>query len=195
MEILDLVGVAGFIAYISAYALLQGGVLEGRSLNYTLLNLTGATLVLVSLMDKFNLGSALIQISWIAVSLWGLGRLFFAGSTDLQKDENDSIIGSIHSRGWSFHWKVAAIAYFHSQRRRVKLCLQIRKERKTLRDLGQDQLDDIGIQKVDVVREASKPWTDIPAARLRDEELTELRRDVSSKIYTRGYSLDHTLCF
>jgi len=74
-QILNLIGVAGFLFYMLSYSLLQLGKISGDSFTYTVLNMLAATLVLVSLLHQFNLASALIQISWIAISVVGLIRL------------------------------------------------------------------------------------------------------------------------
>jgi len=42
----------------------------------TLLNLSAASFVLISLLTEFNLASALIQISWIVISITGLTRMW-----------------------------------------------------------------------------------------------------------------------
>lgn len=69
-----MLGLAGFAAYMVSYALVQVGRMDGNGLAYTWVNLTGASLVLVSLLDAFNLASALTQVAWIVVSVLGLGR-------------------------------------------------------------------------------------------------------------------------
>ncbi len=71
-----ILGLLGVAFYLGAYAALQFGFVRGSSYVYTLLNLCGATLVLVSLAVEFNLASALIQVSWIAISVVGLSRLY-----------------------------------------------------------------------------------------------------------------------
>jgi len=58
-----------------AYALLQLGKITGQCYTYTLMNMLAASLVLVSLVHQFNLASALIQISWIVISVAGMFRL------------------------------------------------------------------------------------------------------------------------
>lgn len=72
----DSVGLIGVILYISSYAALQLGLLQGSGYTYTLMNLAAAILVLVSLMESFNLSSAIIQITWITISIFGLSRLW-----------------------------------------------------------------------------------------------------------------------
>lgn len=74
-EAYRLVGITGFIAYFLSYFLLQTGHITGAGLPHTLLNLAAASLVLISLIQDFNLASALIQISWILISIMGLCRI------------------------------------------------------------------------------------------------------------------------
>ncbi len=73
-EVYQAVGVAGFVLYMLSYFLLQIGKIEGSGNAYILMNLSAASFVLVSLVHNFNLASALIQISWIFISLIGLIR-------------------------------------------------------------------------------------------------------------------------
>ena len=74
-SIYQIMGVLGFILYMMSYFLLQIGKLRGSSNSYILMNLSAASLVLISLTQHFNLASALIQISWILISFIGLFRL------------------------------------------------------------------------------------------------------------------------
>ena len=74
-SIYQIMGVLGFILYMMSYFLLQIGKLRGSSNGYILMNLSAASLVLISLTQHFNLASALIQISWILISFIGLFRL------------------------------------------------------------------------------------------------------------------------
>lgn len=68
-------GLLGVALYLGAYGALQLGLLRGSSVTYTLLNLAGASAVLLSLVEAFNLSSLLIQIFWITLSIIGLARL------------------------------------------------------------------------------------------------------------------------
>jgi hypothetical protein len=76
VELPELAGLAGFALYMGSYALLNAGLLDGRSYGYAAMNLAAAVCVLVSLTEAFNLASALIQAAWIAISLFGLVRLW-----------------------------------------------------------------------------------------------------------------------
>jgi len=63
------------VLYLGSYALLQAGILHGSGYTYAILNLCASSLVLISLMVAFNLSSAIIQVSWIVISLMGIARL------------------------------------------------------------------------------------------------------------------------
>lgn len=73
--LIEAAGILGFALYLASYVLLNAGRLSGDRCGYALLNLAAAVCVLVSLMQSFNLASALIQASWIAISLYGIVRL------------------------------------------------------------------------------------------------------------------------
>lgn len=70
----SLTGIFGAALYLGAYGALQIGVLRGSSILYTVLNLAAALAVLISLGEAFNLSSAIIQTSWVVLSIIGLGR-------------------------------------------------------------------------------------------------------------------------
>ena len=76
MSIFQLAGLAGVVVYLSAYLALQLNILEGSGYRYASLNTLAAMLILVSLVESFNLWSALIQISWILISVVGM-TLFY----------------------------------------------------------------------------------------------------------------------
>lgn len=74
MSLLVAAGVAGFGLYAAAFASVQIGKLDGNGVAYTIANVAAAALVLVSMVEQFNLGSLLTQVTWIAVGLVGLFR-------------------------------------------------------------------------------------------------------------------------
>lgn len=69
-----LAGVAGFACYAASFGLVQISRLDGNSFTYTALNVLAASLVLISMVDQFNLGSLLTQVTWIATGLVGMYR-------------------------------------------------------------------------------------------------------------------------
>lgn len=75
----DVVGLAGVACVLMAYFLLQAGRLRGESLGYPLANLSGAVLILVSIVASPRplseaISPTLMQLAWIAISLFGLWR-------------------------------------------------------------------------------------------------------------------------
>jgi len=84
-------GIAGVAFYLGSYSLLLSGILRGSGYAYASLNLVGAALVLFSLSREFNLASALIQISWIAISVFGLVRIFLLNHGVRFNDEEESL--------------------------------------------------------------------------------------------------------
>lgn len=66
------VGVLGFMLYMASFAALQLEWIDGYGLTYSFANVLAASLVLISLSADFNLASALIQISWIAIGTVGI---------------------------------------------------------------------------------------------------------------------------
>jgi len=59
-----------FVVY--AYLLLQIKKYTITSYSYQILNLIGAILLLISLFKHFNLGSFIIEIFWIVITLFGM---------------------------------------------------------------------------------------------------------------------------
>lgn len=70
----DVIGVVGFVCYITGYALLQLGWIAGDGNAYRCSQLAGASCMLISLSHVFHLGSALIQTSYIMITLVGFLR-------------------------------------------------------------------------------------------------------------------------
>jgi hypothetical protein len=85
----------GVLGYVGSYAALQLGFIRGSSMTYTFCNLVSAALVLVSLFDAFNLPSALIQITWIIISIVGLTRYFILSRRLRFSDEEINLIDRI----------------------------------------------------------------------------------------------------
>ena len=92
VDFYDLAGYGGVAFYLGSYALLQLGVLKGNSYAYAALNLVAAALVLVSLMRSWNLASAIIQISWITLSVLGITRVWLMTNMLRFTDEERAFI-------------------------------------------------------------------------------------------------------
>ncbi len=76
MNLFQWIGFIGMIFIVWAYFILQIGKHNIKSLYYQLLNLLGAILLLISLFVHFNLGSFLIEIFWIGITLYGLYKMY-----------------------------------------------------------------------------------------------------------------------
>ncbi len=70
----DLVGNLGVALIVLAFFLLQAGKMQAQGLWYSLCNLCGAILLLISLYYNFNLASVVIECFWITISLYGISN-------------------------------------------------------------------------------------------------------------------------
>jgi len=85
MMMSDMIGLMGVACVLSAYFLLQIEKVKSDGLGYLILNLVGAILLIVSLMVTFNLASFVIEICWLSISLFGLGKLAWRRRKDQQE--------------------------------------------------------------------------------------------------------------
>ncbi|MCG8494194.1 MAG: hypothetical protein MI743_21465 [Sneathiellales bacterium] len=76
LNIFEICGVMGFLAYLASFAFLQLGFIDGNGACYPSLKILAAILVLISLTDAFNLAAALTQISFILIGVTGLALRF-----------------------------------------------------------------------------------------------------------------------
>lgn len=74
--VFEIAGFVGVAVYLGSYAALQAGFIRGSGYLYAALNLIAASLVLVSLFATWNLWSAIIQISWVVISIVGITRIW-----------------------------------------------------------------------------------------------------------------------
>lgn len=72
MDIYQWIGFVGMAFVVIAYLLLQINKYTIKSLQYQLLNLVGAILLLISLFVHFNLGSFIIEVFWIIITIYGI---------------------------------------------------------------------------------------------------------------------------
>ena len=70
----DVVGSGGVAMILAAYFLLQTERWSGQSVGYSLVNLLGSLMITVSLIYDFNLSSFIIEMAWIAISIYGIVR-------------------------------------------------------------------------------------------------------------------------
>lgn len=76
MDIFQFIGLVGMICIVLGYLLLQLGRLTSEHMSYQLLNLVGAVLLIVSLLVHFNLGSFLIEVFWIGITIYGIFKIY-----------------------------------------------------------------------------------------------------------------------
>lgn len=76
MEWFDVFGTLGVVLIIITYAGVQSRRMIATSLSYSVLNLVGAGMIIVSLVFNFNFASFVIEIFWILISLWGILNWF-----------------------------------------------------------------------------------------------------------------------
>jgi len=68
----DYVGLVGVSIILITYFLLQARKVRSDNLTYLLLNIFGSVLIFFSLLYKWNLSAAVIEITWVAISIYGL---------------------------------------------------------------------------------------------------------------------------
>ena len=75
-EWFDAVGIVGVAIILVVYYLLQIERMSSDDLAYSVTNLVGALLIVVSLFYRFNLASFVIEVFWILISLIGIVRYY-----------------------------------------------------------------------------------------------------------------------
>lgn len=75
MDIFQWIGFVGTLFIAWAYFLLQMGKYTIDSLPYQLLNLMGAVLLIISLFVHFNFGSFVMEVFWIAITVYGIYKI------------------------------------------------------------------------------------------------------------------------
>ena len=74
LEWYDFVGTTGVVIILATYFLLQTERLSSTDVIYSLLNLIGAALIALSLLFDFNVSAFIIEIAWMAISVYGIIR-------------------------------------------------------------------------------------------------------------------------
>ena len=76
IDIYDLIGLAGVILSIYCYARVQWHRDYAKRIEYSLINLIGASFLMYSLYVKWNLAAFVCNAVWAAISLYGLFRCY-----------------------------------------------------------------------------------------------------------------------
>lgn len=69
------IGVIGMMCVVYAYLAIEKGWVDRNQRRFYLINLIGAILLTISLLFNFNLGSFMIEVFWIWISVAGLIRI------------------------------------------------------------------------------------------------------------------------
>lgn len=85
-------GWIGAVLYLVTYTLLQLGLLRGNGYVYPALNMVAAGLVLLGLSVSMNWSAAAIQITWIAVSIIGIVRIFLLRNGARLTEEEQTLV-------------------------------------------------------------------------------------------------------
>ena len=70
----DVLGNVGVVTILGTYLALQMERLDARAPLYSILNGVGAGLITLSLCFDFNLSAFVVEVAWVAVSLYGFVR-------------------------------------------------------------------------------------------------------------------------
>ena len=73
----NIIGIIGVILVLLTYFLLQINKLDPDHIVYSLMNLFGSGLILISLYFNWNLPSGIIEFSWLFISVFGLSKALY----------------------------------------------------------------------------------------------------------------------
>ncbi|MCJ8299108.1 MAG: hypothetical protein MJK13_09270 [Pseudomonadales bacterium] len=73
-DIYDFLGNIGVLLVLVVYLALQMEKLSARSVIYSVANIVGAILIMLSLYFKFNLSAFVMEFAWFLISVYGLYR-------------------------------------------------------------------------------------------------------------------------
>lgn len=66
------IGMVGMACVVFAYFAVERDWVDNKDIKFYVVNLIGAILLLISLLIHFNLGSFVIEIFWITISIMGI---------------------------------------------------------------------------------------------------------------------------
>ena len=73
----DAIGSIGVGIIILTYTALQIERIRSDSLAYSLLNASGASLILISLIYSFNFAAFVVEFFWVLISIYGIAKYFW----------------------------------------------------------------------------------------------------------------------
>ena len=72
----DFAGNIGVMLIMVIYLMLQLGKLKSESIYFSTGNVVGAGLIIVSLLQDFNLSAFIVEVFWMIISFVGIVRFF-----------------------------------------------------------------------------------------------------------------------
>ena len=90
----DFIGNIGVFMILTAYFMLQLNRIDSRTLIFSLMNFSGAFLILVSLYFDFNLSAFIIEFFWLLISLYGIYRWLRTSSNKNKKNHAQEAVVS-----------------------------------------------------------------------------------------------------
>lgn len=76
LDIYEVIGLGGVLIILLAYFFLNSGRLTQYHVRFQLLNIIGASMILYSLIEHWNIATFCIEIAWIYISLVGLIKIY-----------------------------------------------------------------------------------------------------------------------
>lgn len=80
-NIFDFIGNTGVFLLIASYFALTTDRISSKGLTYPLMNLLAAVFLTISLLDKPNLSSLIIEFFWSIISIYGIYQHFQSKNT------------------------------------------------------------------------------------------------------------------
>lgn len=74
LSVYQLVGLGALVLFLFPYAMVSLGRWQQEWLRVHILNLLGAGAILISLIESWNLPVFLLEVSWGAISLYGIRK-------------------------------------------------------------------------------------------------------------------------
>ena len=71
----DIAGLIGVATILAGYAAATTGRLDAKGAPSLAINFAGASLILLSLTQRFNLSAAIVEAAWALIALIGLIRI------------------------------------------------------------------------------------------------------------------------
>ena len=76
LDMYEIIGLGGVLIVLLAYFFLNSGRLTQHHVRFQLLNIIGASMILCSLVECWNIATFCIEIAWISISSVGLIKIY-----------------------------------------------------------------------------------------------------------------------